>query len=167
MDKSSNPVVSIIAAIGKNNALGKDNKLLWHIPEDFRWFKKHTTGHPVIMGRKTYESIGKALPNRTNIIISTQKNYSAPGCLVVPSLDRAIADASKLDSSEVFIIGGASIYKQSMAYCERLYLTIINREYDADSFFPAYSEFSEQKFKKETVSNDLQISFYILEKPRS
>jgi dihydrofolate reductase len=132
-------MVSIIAAIGDNRELGKDNKLLWHIPQDLKRFKNLTTGHTVIMGRKTYESIGIPLPNRTNIVITKDNAFTAPGCLIAYSLDEAI---EKSNDTETFIIGGASIYSQAINRADKLYLTKVKGSFDADTYFPDYSRFS-------------------------
>lgn len=156
--------VSIIAAIDKNRALGKDNKLLWHIPEDMKWFKSHTSGHPVIMGRKTFESIGKALPNRLNIVISRNLSYRAPGCTVVETLEKGIDIAVQSDNTEVFIIGGGTVYAQALPFADRLYLTIVDGLYDADTFFPQYDSFNSIIFKEEKQNSELKYTFLILEK---
>lgn len=140
-------MISIIAIIGKNRAIGKDNKLIWNIPDDLRHFKEITSGHPVIMGRKTFESINSPLPNRANIIITRNKDYHADGCAVVNSLEQAIKSvetqnfASPHGNDEVFIIGGGQIYKQALPYADKLYLTVVDDEPEADTFFPDYSEF--------------------------
>ena len=135
-------MISIIAAIGKNRELGKDNKLLWHIPEDLKRFKELTSGHVVIMGRKTYESIGKPLPNRINIIVTRDNDYHQKDTIVCHSLEEALRQAQGKPSKEVFIIGGGEIYKQGLEYADKLYLTLIDKEYpEADAFFPDYSEF--------------------------
>lgn len=126
--------ISIVVAVSENNAIGKDNQLLWHLPADLKHFKNITTGHTIIMGRKTYDSIGKPLPNRRNIIITRQKNLHIEGVEVVNSLDEALA-LSK-DQEEVFIIGGAEIYKQALAVSHRIYLTRVHQEFEADAFFP-------------------------------
>lgn len=142
-------MISIIAAIGKNRELGKDNKLLWHIPEDFKRFKDLTSGHVVIMGRKTYESLPekfRPLPNRTNIVISSRSNEpnetnKSNLTYWVNSMEAAFAKASA-SQGEIFIIGGASIYEQGIKYADRLYLTLIEKEFpEADTFFPDYSQF--------------------------
>lgn len=132
-------MLSIIAAIGDNRELGKNNTLLWHIPQDMKRFKALTTGHTVIMGRKTYESIGIPLPNRTNIIITNDKKFTAPGCIIAHSLDEAI---QKSKDTETFIIGGASIYSQAIDRADKLYLTKVKGTFDADTYFPDYSRFS-------------------------
>jgi dihydrofolate reductase len=132
-------MLSIIVAVDENNAIGKDNKLLWHITEDLKHFKSITNGHPVIMGRKTFESIGKALPNRTNIIVTHNIQYIAPGCIVVSSLEKAIALASEIDDNQ-FIIGGASIFEKTVRIADIIYLTVVHNKYDADTFFPEIPE---------------------------
>ena len=128
-------MITIIAAVAENNALGKNNELIWHLPADLKRFKQVTSGHCVIMGRKTYESLGRPLPNRTNIIITRNKNYTAKGCLVSNSLNEAIELAKKEDNSP-FILGGAEIYKQSMLIADKLDLTFVHNTFDADAFFP-------------------------------
>lgn len=134
-------MISIIAVIGKNRELGKDGKLLWHVPGDLPRFKKITTGHPVIMGRKTYESIGKPLPGRTNIVIS--HSLKDPNVTVVDALENAIEIAKKSPGAdEIFVIGGGQIFSQAIDIADRLYLTIVDKTADADTFFPDYSEFA-------------------------
>lgn len=127
-------MITIIAAIAENNALGKDNQLLWHLPDDFKRFKNITTGHYIIMGRKTFESFPKPLPNRIHVIISRQKNYSQLNCIVVTSLQEAIEACPK--NEEVFIIGGGEIYNQSIAIADKLDITRVNHSFEADTFFP-------------------------------
>jgi len=155
-------MISIIAAIGKNRELGKDNKLLWHIPEDFKRFKDLTSEHVVIMGRKTYESLPekfRPLPNRTNIVISrrlNESNETNKSNLIywVNSMEAAFAKASS-SQGEIFIIGGASIYEQGIKYADKLYLTLVEKEFpDADTFFPEYTK----QFPKEVSSETLQSS---------
>lgn len=128
-------MLTLIAAAAENNALGKDNDLLWHLPDDFKRFKQLTTGHYIIMGRKTFESFPKPLPNRTHVIITRQNKYSAlEGCIVVDSLKKAIAVCPK--EEEIFIIGGGEIYKQSLALADKIELTRVHTSLDADTFFP-------------------------------
>jgi dihydrofolate reductase len=146
-------MISMIAAIGKNRALGLNNQLLWDIPEDIKHFRETTKGHPVIMGRKTFESIGRPLPNRTNIIISRNTGYQQEGCITCTSLENAITEAKKQNSNEIFIIGGAQIYEQGMKLADKLYLTIVDDEPEADAFFPEYSAFSKVLSKK-CMDND-------------
>lgn len=127
-------MITIIAAIAENNALGKDNKLIWHLPADLIRFKKTTSNHHIIMGRKTYESLGKPLPNRTNIIITRNKNFIAKGCIVVHSLKKAI-EAAKEDKNP-YILGGAEIYKQAIKIADKLDITFVHHKFEADAFFP-------------------------------
>jgi len=127
-------MITMIAAIGSNNAIGKDNELLWHLPNDLKRFKKVTAGHHVIMGRKTYESLGRPLPNRTNIIISRNEEYRAEGCVVVNSLEAALAAAAA--DPNPFILGGAQIYTQAMPLADVLDITLVKANLEADAFFP-------------------------------
>lgn len=134
-------IVSIIVAVSENNVIGKDNSLIWHLPADMKFFKEKTTGHCIITGRKNYESIPekfRPLPNRTNIVITRQKNYIAPGAIVVGSLEEAFEKNLQIgaDADEVFIIGGAEIFKQSMHLVDKLYITRIHHNFDGDVFFP-------------------------------
>ena len=132
-------MITIIAAIGKNNELGKDNQLLWHLPADLKHFKNLTSGHPIIMGRKTYESIGKPLPNRTNIVVSRKDDWFEEGILIVPSLKDAIKHAKKINEN-IFIIGGGEIYRHTIDMADRLEITQVNHQTDADVFFPKIDE---------------------------
>src|SRR5271165_6767188 len=125
--------ISIVVAISENHVTGKDNKLLWHLPNDLKHFKEITTGHTVIMGRKTYDSVGKPLPKRRNIII-TRQPITIEGCEVVNSIEAALVLCK--DENEVFIVGGAEIYKQSIKLTDRIYLTIVHKKFEGDSFFP-------------------------------
>lgn len=158
------PKISLIAAISENRAIGKNNELLWRIPDDMRRFKELTTGHPIIMGRKTYESIGKPLPNRTNIIITRNKDYSAPGCIVTNSLHEAIEKAGEIEQSEIFIIGGGEIYKEGLKLTDKLYLTLIHEEKEGDIYFPDYSEFKKEVSREEREQNGLKYTWLELEK---
>ncbi len=144
-------MITIIAALGKNNELGKDNDLIWHLPNDLKRFKKVTAGHHVIMGRKTYESLGKPLPNRTNIIITRNSNYQANGCVIAHSLEEAI-EVAKEDANP-YILGGAEIYKQAMHIADCLDLTHVNAALDADAFFP---EIDTKIWKETTRKNHLK-----------
>lgn len=125
----------MIAAAAENLALGKNNELLWHLPDDFKRFKQLTTNHHIIMGRKTFESFPKPLPNRTHIIITRQKNYTAEGCLVAQNLSDALALVPK--NEDGFIIGGGEIYTLAMPFADRIELTKVHADFDADAFFPA------------------------------
>lgn len=128
-------MTTIVVAMGEKNEIGADNKLLWHLPKDLKHFKDLTSGHPVIMGRKTYESIGKALPNRTNIVISRKKDWFQEGILIVGSIKEALKFAKKINE-EVFIIGGGNIYEQTMEKADKLEVTLVKTELKADTYFP-------------------------------
>lgn len=127
-------IITLIAAAAENNALGKDNDLVWHLPDDFKRFKKLTTGHTIIMGRKTLESMNGPLPNRTNVVITRQKDYTYEGCAIVHSLDEALAKCNQ--EEEVFIIGGGEIYKQAIDKADKIELTRVHTTVDADTYFP-------------------------------
>lgn len=127
-------MITIIAAVAQNNALGKNNDLLWHLPNDFKRFKEITSGHYIIMGRKTFESFPKPLPNRTHIVISRQKNYAPNGCIVVESIQKAISICPK--NENIFIIGGGEIYGQSINFADKLDITKVHESFDAEVFFP-------------------------------
>jgi dihydrofolate reductase len=127
-------MIILIAAVAENNALGKDNNLLWHLPSDFKRFKEITSGHHIIMGRKTFESFPKPLPNRTHIVISRQKDYSPEGCIVVENLEKAIAICPKEEN--LFIIGGGEIYSQSIYLADQLDITRVHHSFEADVYFP-------------------------------
>ena len=136
-------IISLIAALSQNHVIGKNNDLPWHLPDDMKFFMQTTKCHYVILGRKNYESIPekfRPLPNRTNILVTRQKDYPAPGCEIVHSLEDALNFARKNNQEEVFIIGGAEIYNQSMSYATRLYLTEINATIDGDTYFPEYKK---------------------------
>jgi dihydrofolate reductase len=158
------PRISIIAAIGKNRELGKGNELIWRISADLKRVKELTTGHPIIMGRKTFDSIGYPLPHRTNIIISrTQTDIE--GCLVFDSLTKAIETAKAIDAHEIFIFGGASIYADTLPIVDRLYLTVIEAEDEhADAFFPDFSEFTQILKQEVHTEHDPPYTWLTLEK---
>jgi dihydrofolate reductase len=163
------PMVSAIAAIGKGRVLGKGNKLLWHIPDDLKRFKKLTKGHPVIMGRKTFESIleytGKPLPERTNIVVTRDVAWQHEGAIAAQSIEDAVEKGKGLDADELFIIGGAQIYEQALPYSDKLYLTLIDAEAEADSFFPSYeTEFTKKVFEEKREWNDIKYRWVDLER---
>jgi dihydrofolate reductase len=161
-------MISIIAAIGKNNELGKKNALLWSLPADMKHFKNITTLHTVIMGRKTFESIGKPLPNRRNIVITRDANYKKEGVEIAHSLAGAL-DLIKDKNEEIFIIGGAELYKETIKIADKLYITHIEAEdKDADAFFPeiipiVFLETSREEHKKD-AENSYDYTFSIYEK---
>ena len=131
---ATTPLLTMIAAAAENNALGKNNDLIWHISEDLKRFKRLTSGHAIIMGRKTFESMPKALPNRTNIVLTNKKDYQPEGATIVRKLEDALALVK--DDSQPFIIGGGEIYRLFMPYCDRIELTRVHHNFEADVFFP-------------------------------
>lgn len=161
-------MINIIVALAeKNRAIGKDNKLLWHIPEDLKRFKEITSGHPVVMGRKTYESIGRLLPNRLNIIITRDTAYtvhsSQPNAVkICHSLDEALEYAK--NDPEVFVIGGGEIFRQAMPIADKLYLTLVEGDFEGDVFFPDYSEFTKVAFEKKSEGNGYSYRFVELKR---
>lgn len=162
----NNPKISIICALAEENrAIGKNNSLLWDIPNDLKKFRELTTGHPIIMGRRTYESIGKPLPNRTNIVLSHIENDEIEGCIVCKSIDEALEKAKELDSNEVFVIGGGQIYAQTINLANRLYLTLVKGVFEADTFFPEYSKFTKVISEIPESSNGYEYKYIVLEKP--
>ena len=142
-------MISIIVAIAENNAIGKDNDLLWHIPSDLKRFKKITSGHTVIMGRRTFESLPRRpLPNRRNIVITDIRDEMLEGCEMAYSIDEALAKCESPE--ENFVIGGASVYRQFLPFADRLYLTLVKKSYDGDVFFPEI-DFSQWRLSSSEV----------------
>ena len=163
--------ISIIVAVAENNVIGKDNALIWHLPADMKFFKEKTTGHCIITGRKNYESIPekfRPLPNRTNIIITRQKNYNAPGAFVVGSIEEAIEKANQSGDTEIFIIGGAEIFKQCLHITDKIYYTKIYHSFEGDTFFPEIDHDQWKELKKvdhvADEKNKYNYSFIELEK---
>lgn len=157
--------IAIIAAMTRaGRALGKDNQLLWHLPADLRHFKQKTLNKPIIMGRKTHESIGKALPLRQNIILTRQTNFAAAGCEVVDSLEMALNLTSS--EPEVMVIGGATLYEQALPFAQTLYLTYVDANLEGDCFFPTWSEKEwqqvEQTFHPSDTENAYNLEFVTL-----
>ena len=159
-------IKSFVVAVSNNNVIGKDNKLPWHLPEDLKFFKRLTTGHHIIMGRKTFESFGKPLPDRTSVVITRQKKYHPEGCVVVHSLEEALKIAS--DEKEAFIIGGAEIFKQAMPIADRIYLTRIKENFEGDTFFPELNKeewlLKEKQDFEPDEKNKYAYSFHIYER---
>ena len=162
----NSPTISIVVALAKKNrVIGKNNKLPWYIPEDLRHFKDVTEGHPVIMGRKTYESIGRPLPNRTNIVITRNKHFNAPGCLVVSSLADSVKLAEQKDTNEIFIIGGGQIFEEAITIANKLYLTLVEGDFDGDVYFPEYqSLFTKVISQSKHQSHGYKYTFLTLSK---
>jgi dihydrofolate reductase len=159
------PPVSIVAAMASNRVIGRDGTTPWHLPDDLRRFRRLTLGRPVLMGRKTHESIGRPLPDRLNIVLTTNRDYSAPGCVVVHDWCE-VADACA-DHPELMVIGGASVYAAALPWAQKLYLTLIHHDYPGDTWFPAYEE-SFRECCREDVDSDPEFpwpySYLILER---
>ncbi|RZJ64868.1 MAG: dihydrofolate reductase [Flavobacterium sp.] len=158
--------LGLVVAISENNAIGKDNQLLWHLPADLKHFKEITSGHTIIMGRKTYDSIGRPLPNRRNIVITRSTDLQIPNVEVVNSLDSAISLCE--GENEVFIIGGAEIYKHAIQFTDRIYLTTVHQTYEADVYFPELNknEWKEisSEFHPADEKNSVAYTFSTLER---
>lgn len=151
--------ISIVVAVSKTGAIGNGGKLLFRISDDLKRFKAITKGHPVIMGRKTFESIGNPLPERTNIVITRNPDFKAEGVLVVSSLEEAIKRAGELDS-EIFLVGGGEIYKQGLPLANKLYLTIVDSDAAGDVFFPNWrKEFTKETFREERVEEKTGLKY--------
>ena len=159
-----NPKISIIAAQSINHVIGNAGSIPWKIPEDLRKFKETTTGHVIVMGRKTFESIGKPLPNRINIIISRSITNPPPNTMVAHSLGNALELARQKESSEIFVIGGGEIYSQAIKLADRLYITTVGVTLEGDTFFPPYSEFTKTITEEHFISNSFDCEYKILEK---
>ncbi len=144
--------VSIIAAMSENRVIGVRNALPWHLPADLRHFRSLTMGHTVIAGRKNYESIGRPLPGRTNIIVTRDPAYRAPGCTVVHSIDAALEAAGA--DNEIFVIGGAQIYEQTIRLAERMYLTLVHARIEGDAFFPPFDPGEWNEIEREQHAAD-------------
>jgi dihydrofolate reductase len=129
-------MISLVVAVSENNAIGKNNQLLWHLPNDLKFFKNTTWGGAVIMGRKTFESVNKPLPGRTNIVITKQVNWTSENVIVVNSIEAAIQKAKDLNFKDIFIIGGGEIYKESMSIADKIYLTKVHTTIEGDTYFP-------------------------------
>lgn len=162
--KRKNTKISIICCVGQNLAIGKNNRLLWSIPEDLKHFQKITEGHAVIMGSKTFTSIGKPLPKRTNIVVAKDPGLTYEGCLMARSLEEAFEIAKKHEQQEIFIIGGGSIYKQTINLADKLYLTVVEDNPEADTYFPDYSAFSKVISEEKHQSGNLKFKYLELTK---
>ncbi len=147
-------MIKIIAAMSKNRVIGDSNALIWHLPEDLKRFRQLTTGNTIVMGRKTYESIGKPLPNRRSIIITRDLDYYVEGCEVVNSLEEALL----LSNSDCFIIGGGEIYRQAIDIADSIYLTLIDKEFEGDTSFPEIKDWVEIS-RKDFGNDDFEYSF--------
>lgn len=151
---SKKPIISIIVAIDESRAIGKNNQLLWSIPEDLQHFKEITSGHPVIMGERTFRSIGRPLSNRTNIVLTSDMELEIKGCLIAHSMKEAFEIGAKEDEEEIFVIGGGMVYKTALPYADKLYLTLVEGTHDADVYFPEYKTLFKKVVKEEAHEND-------------
>lgn len=167
--------IALIWAMARNGVIGRDNKLPWYLPEDLKYFKRVTTGKPVIMGRKTYDSIGRPLPNRTNIVVTRDASLALPGVKVVTSLEEALdlarAESVISDVEEVIVMGGAEIYAQALPQADRLYVTLVHAEVEGDAVFPPidldeYQELAREDFNAEGP-NPYDYSFVVYERPEA
>jgi len=158
-------IISMVAAMANNRVIGKDNQMPWHLPADFAWFKRSTMGKPVVMGRKTYDSIGRPLPGRKNIVISRDESLSIDGVATVTSIEQALVEAG--DVEEVMIIGGGSIYSSCLPKADKLYLTYIDLEVDGDTQFPDWGDSWNQTFSEHYQADEKNahnMEFVILER---
>ena len=159
--------LALIVAVADNGIIGRDNQLPWHIPEDLRWFKENTMGKPMIMGRKTFESLGRVLPGRPHIIVTRDPSYAHEGVHVAHSLDAAEAMAQKLaeemDSEEIMVIGGADIYVQMLPKAEKLYRTLVELSPDGDASFPELGKEWRVTYEQKNMSNETNFSFQVVE----
>jgi dihydrofolate reductase len=160
------PRVSVIAALAKNRVIGIENRLPWRLPEDLAHFKALTLNHPILMGRKTFESLGRPLPGRTNIVITRNANYKPEGCLVADSIPAALALCADVD--EVFFIGGAELYAQVIPLADRLYLTEVDIEAEGDAWFPDYDTSTFREVSRESHTGEkgdvLEFDFVVYER---
>ena len=152
-DLMNRPVIALIAALARNRTIGLDNRMPWHLPDDLKRFRQLTIGHRVIMGRKTFDSIGRPLPGRTNIIISRSNTFNAHGCTVVHSVGEALAGAEPTGAIS-FVIGGAEIYRQALSRASRMFLTEIDAEFEGDTFFPPFDVQQWYEVRRERRNSD-------------
>lgn len=160
--------ISLISAVAANGIIGLNNDLPWHLPDDSRFFKQKTSHHPVIMGRKSLDALGKPLPNRTNIVITRNPDFRAEGVVVVHTLDEAIAEATKVNQTEIFVIGGAEIYAMALPVATTLYLTEIHEAYQGDAYFPTFdrSQWHEVSRRPHPVDDRHKAAFDFVEYER-
>ncbi len=158
--------LSLLVAMAKNRVIGRDNKLPWHLPADLKHFKFLTMGQTIVMGRKTYESIGRPLPGRANIIVTRQTGYEVPGAIVVNTIDDALLICERTGSinGENFIIGGEELYRQTLKICQRIYITEIQRDFEGDVFFPEFdpNEWEETQRDRHISENDTNLEYHFV-----
>jgi len=161
-------MISLIVAMDSNGVIGKNNQLPWHLPADLKYFKEVTTNHPIVMGRKTRDSIGRNLPNRENVIITRDRNYECDGCTILHSIDELKVWSKSHNDKEIFIIGGAEIFKETMDIIDRLYITLIEEEFDGDTYFPTVDLEKWNLIKKQKgiqdSKNTYNYNFYIYDR---
>jgi len=157
--------ISLIAAMAENRVIGKDNRMPWHIPGELKIFREHTTGKTLIMGRKTHESIGRVLPDRTTIIVTRQKDYAVPGAHVVHNLNEALALAKTL-GREIMIGGGGELFSQTLYMADFMYLSIIHAAFEGETFFPAWSPDAFREVSRKDVDASIPYSFIVYERIR-
>jgi dihydrofolate reductase len=157
--------ISLIVAIAQNGIIGRENQLIWHLPDDLKQFKRLTTGHPIIMGRKTFESIGKPLPNRTSIVITRSKNWAFEGVVVVHSVEEALEVAGQTGTDEAFVIGGAEIYRVTLPLANKIYLTEVKADFEGDAHFviPNLEDWQEVSRAAHAVDEKHAIAFDFVE----
>jgi dihydrofolate reductase len=163
--------VSIIAAMGENRVIGANGKIPWHLPADFKRFKELTMGHPIVAGRKTFESIGKPLLGRTNIVVTSNEQYRADGCLIAHSLEDALKLAEHTPGGkEIFVIGGGEIYKMALPKAQKIYLTRVRGSFDGDTFFPEFDQNDWQRVSseehKKDEKNQFEFTFTVYERKK-
>ena len=165
------PRLSVLAAMARNRVIGHNNAIPWRLPHDLKHFKELTMGHPLIMGRKTYESIGRLLPGRTSIIITRQPDYEVPGALVVRSIGEALSICSQTKSEEAehlvpvnecFVIGGADIFQQMLPLCDRLYMTEIQKDFEGDAYFPEFDRNDWREISREEHADDDGLEYHFV-----
>jgi dihydrofolate reductase len=157
--------ISIIAALGKDRAIGYQNKLITPLPADLKRFRELSMGHPIIMGRKTFDSIGRVLPGRTNIVITRDEAWNVEGAVKASSIEDALEKAKAHDQQEIFVIGGGQIYTQALPYADQLYLTLIESDQEGDVFFPPYeAEFTKKTFEEKGEHEGLKYTWVNLER---
>lgn len=158
------PEISLIASLDEERGIGRGDQLLVRIPDDLKRFRQLTTGHPIIMGRKTFDSIGRPLPQRSNFVVTGNPDYQPSGVVIAHSLDEALGKASETEQQEIFIIGGAQIYAQAIDRANRLYLTLVEGSFGADIFFPDYSDFKREVFREEREFEQYRYKWINLER---
>jgi dihydrofolate reductase len=160
-------MLSLIVAMSENRVIGVENRLPWHIPEDLKRFKQITSGHPILMGRKTFESIGKPLPGRTNVVISRNRDYRVEGVVTCFSLEEALQWAAKAPGSdEIFVIGGGEIFRQALPIADRIYLTEVEWPFEGDAHFPDFDETAFQEARQERLSDTPPAVLRVLQRKR-